>query len=218
MTAAVVAFGSASADRVSCPVDGVPDFERLLGADAWARLPAAVRVRFGAAAHASAPTVYRGIACVKASLAGRVLAHVCRCIGTPVAPYVGDEVPIMVRVYRDREGIVWERAYAFSGRTCVVKSTKQVAGGALVEKLGAGLHMRLRVYEDDGALRFASVGYFFQLGAWRLDLPDWFLPGGTHVAHVDLGAGQFRFTMRTQHRWFGELFHQDGIFNEAKFP
>lgn len=189
----------------------LPDFEQLLGAAAWARLPAAVRARFAIDAHV-ATTEYRGIASVRASLVGQALAHLCRCIGTPIAPYVGDDVRMTVRVYRNSDGVVWEREYAFAHRTCVVRSTKQMSDGALVEKLGAGLHMQLRVQEERGDLHFISDGYFFQIGRWRFDLPDGFLPGGTHVAHIDLGAGKFRFTMRTEHGWLGELYHQDGVF------
>jgi hypothetical protein len=140
----------------------------------------------------------------------------CRCIGTPVAPYVGENVPLRVRVYRIDDGIVWERRYAFADRECVVKSTKQFDGSALVEKLGGGLHMRLRVFEAQGALHFVSDGYFFRVGQRTLPLPDGFLPGGTHVTHCDLGDGRFRFTMRTHHPWFGELFFQDGIFSERE--
>jgi hypothetical protein len=210
-----VAWGTASPADLSSHLPGIPDFERLLGSEAWARLPAAVRARFDAAAHAAAPTVYRGTACVQASLLGQAFAHLCRCIGTPVTPYVGDAVPMTVRVYRARDGIVWERAYEFARGTSIVKSTKQVVDGVLVEKLGAGLHMQLRVYESAGALYFASAGYFFRVGAWRVNLPDWFLPGATHVAHIDLGVGQFRFTLRTQHRWLGKLYDQDGVFSQS---
>jgi hypothetical protein len=191
----------------------VPNFERLLGPDAWSRLPAAVQVRFGVDAHAQDSTVYVGTTLVRASLTGRVLAQLCRCIGTPVAPYIGEDVPMRVRVYRADDGIVWERCYAFAHGDCIVKSTKQFDGAALVEKLGAGLQMRLRVFEEQGALHFVSDGYFFRIGERSFRVPDWFLPGGTHVTHRDLGAGRFQFTMRTHHPWFGEMFFQDGTFS-----
>jgi len=194
----------------------IPDFERLLGPQAWARLPAAVRARFDTDAHSEHVTVYSGRALVKANLVGRAFAHLCRCIGTPVAPFVGSEVAMHVRVYRNRDGIVWERRYQFAHGDCIVKSTKQLDGNRLVEKLGAGLHMRLRVLESDGALHFVSAGYFFRLSTFTLSLPDWFLPGGTHVTHCDLGDGRFRFSMRTHHPLFGELYFQDGVFSELK--
>lgn len=194
--------------------DRHPDFQKLLGPRAWEKLPAAVRTRFAADAHDSADTVYEGSMRVSASFAGRVMAHVCRLIGTPVVPYVGQEIPVRVRVFNGKHGVVWERRYEFPGRPAsVVRSTKQLDDdGMLVEALNAGLHMRLRVFEEDGALHFVSTRYFFRLGPVRVDLPRWFLPGITHVVHEDLGNGQFRFLMRTEHSQFGEMFLQDGVF------
>lgn len=198
--------------RGAC-VRSKPDFRRLLGEPAWHRLPAAVRSRFCADAHA-ATTVYRGVARVEASLAGRLLAQLCRLIGTPVAPYVGDEVPMTVRVFESSTGVVWERRYEFPSRAVVVRSTKQLDDdGMLVECLNAGLHMRLRVFEEHGALHFVSTGYFFKAGGLRFRLPQWFLPGITHVVHEDCGDGRFRFGMSTVHRWFGRMFFQDGMFH-----
>lgn len=190
----------------------LPDFERLLGAAAWSRLPAAVRARFGRDAHAT-HVVYRGTAQVRASWLGRAFAQLCRLVGTPVAPYVGENVAMTVQVYANARGVVWERHYDFGGRQCVVCSTKELDGDELVENLGLGLNMRLDVFEQAGALHFSSTGYFFRLGSLRIHVPDWFLPGGTHVVHEDLGAGQFRFAMRTEHRWFGAMYAQEGVFS-----
>lgn len=195
--------------------DRHPDFRGLLGEAAWGRLPAAVRARFSDETQAPVATIYRGVAKVDASPGGRALAHLCRLIGTPVAPFVGKEVPMTVRVFAAHDGVVWERHYEFpGGRPVVVRSTKQLgADGLLVESLNAGLHMRLRVFEQQGQLHFKSTGYFFRAGALRFDLPQWFLPGVTHVVHEDLGGGSFRFSMTTDHRWFGRMFHQDGVFH-----
>jgi Domain of unknown function (DUF4166) len=191
----------------------LPDFERLLGAQAWARLPAAVRARFAIDAHAATNATYEGTASVRATFSGRLFAHACRLVGTPIAPYVGEHVRMRVHVYANDAGIVWERHYDFGARQCVVRSTKEFDGATLVENLGMGLNMRLNVFEANGALHFLSTRYFFRLGRLRIELPDWFLPGATHVVHEDLGAGKFRFTLATDHAWFGAMFVQDGVFS-----
>ena len=153
--------------------------------------------------------------CVRASLLGRVLAQLCRLIGTPVAPWIGDEVNMRVRVHQTDHGIVWEREYEFAYRApVIVRSTKALnSDGALVESLGAGFHMRLDVFEKDRELHFVSTDYYFELAGLRITLPRWFLPGVTRVIHEDLGGGEFRFTMTTDHRWFGRLYFQQGIFH-----
>jgi len=193
----------------------IADFHQLLGDAAWLRLPPAVRQRFAYCSHVT-PTFYRGAMRVEASFLGRCFAHVCRFIGTPVAPFTGESVPVDVRVQdlADHSGTVWERCYRFPGRPAsIVRSVKQLDDdGSLVERLGAGLHMKLAVREIDGALYFISSGYFFRLGPLRIDLPQLFPPGMTRVAHIDKGNGRFQFTMRTAHPWFGEMFVQDGEF------
>jgi hypothetical protein len=195
----------------------VPDFRAMLGPTAWERLAPAVRQRFAAHAHEPAVVTYRGTMSVRASFAGRCLAHLCRCIGTPVAPFVHERVPVVVRVFDepDGSGTVWERRYEFPGHApTVVSSTKQLQrDGTLVEALGCGLRMRLDVFESDGALHFLSTGYFFQLGSLRFELPAWLPPGITHVTHEDQGERGFRFTMRTDHARWGEMYLQSGSFH-----
>lgn len=193
-----------------------PNFRALLGAKAWRRLPAAVRERFAHDHAAARVVVYRGRMIVKASLLGRCVAQVCRLIGTPVAPFVHCDVPVTVRVFDkpDVRGTVWERRYDFPGRAPVtVSSTKQVEGdGTLVEALGAGLRMRLKVFERDGALHFLSTGYFFQIGRLRIELPAWLPPGATHVIHEDRGGGRFLFTMHTAQPGHDAMYWQSGLF------
>ena len=193
----------------------VPDFRMLLGAKAWARLPLAVQRRF--APHAAEPVVYRGTMSVRASLFGRCLAWLCLLLGTPVVPFVQEDVPIAVYVYDlpDGGGTVWKRVYHFDGRDPVTISSikRQQDGGTLVEALNAGLRMRLNVFEERGALHFVSTGYFFEFGRWRIAVPDWLAPGVTHVVHEDYGDGSFRFTMRTEHRRWGRIYDQSGVFS-----
>jgi hypothetical protein len=193
------------------------DFERLVGADGWARLPAAVRARF---AHRPLPgqaVRYRGVMHeVACSRAGFGLAQLCRLVGTPLAPWPGRDVPtdIVLRDARAGSGIVWERVYRYQGHAPVlVRSLKRLAAdGALLECVGGGLGMRLAVFEQDGALHFRSVQYFWRLAGWHVPLPDLLTPGVAHVVHRDLGDDRFRFDMTFEHRLLGVVFRQSGIF------
>lgn len=197
-----------------------PDFRALLSAPAWRRLPDAVRKRFAHDRAAARVVIYRGRMMVKASMLGRCFAQVCRLMGTPVAPFVHDDVPVTVRVFDkpDDGGTVWERRYDFPGRApVIVSSVKQIEyDGTLVEALGAGLRMRLKVFERDGALHFLSTGYFFQIGRLRFELPSWLPPGATHVVHEDRGGGRFLFTLHTAQRGNdpgnGAMYWQSGLF------
>jgi hypothetical protein len=187
-----------------------------LGEEGWARLPRAVQARF---ADGAAAAEYVGrFELVRASFTGRLLALLCRLIGTPVAPYTGVDVPATVRVFADgRGGVVWERCYRFSaGRHCIVRSTKRCdARGALIEELPCGLSMPLAVFERGGVLHFLSSSYYFRCLGLKLTVPAALPPGRTHVEHIDEGGGWFRFTMSVSHPWLGEVYFQTGRFRAA---
>lgn len=192
------------------------DFAALVGAAGWARLSPAIRARFSAKG-AAASVTYDGIMeAVRSSLAGLLLAQFCRMVGTPLAPWRGTDVPVSVRVYEaaDAGGIVWERVYRFPEKAPVtVRSTKVLTpDGALLECVGGGFGMRLKVFERDGRLHFVSIRYFWQCGPWRIPLPRLLTPGAAHVIHTDEGGGLFRFTMTFQHPILGETYFQDGVF------
>jgi hypothetical protein len=195
--------------------------EEVLGTAAWLRLPPAVRARF---AHTARAVDYVGeFEVVRASLVGRVIAWACQVIGTPVAPRTGHHVPAIVHVGPSGRGVEWRREYQWSGHAAtVVRSTKVIKDdGALVEVLPAHLCMSLHVYEEAGALHFMSRAYYFELPMpWMrrrlsLVLPPWLSPGTTHVRHIDLSGGWFRFSMTVTHPLFGEVFHQTGCFHAS---
>lgn len=192
------------------PDSGNHGLRGVLGAAAWRRLPEAVRERF---AENAADVTYAGaFEIVRASALGRMFAWLGTLFGRPVATRVGNDVEARVHVRHHGHGVDWIREYRWAGGTDVVRSTKVVdADARLIEKLPARLCMPLLTYEEQGALHFVSQGYYFDLGV-KLHLPDFFTPGVTHVEHIDLGHGWFRFTMAVTHPVFGEMFFQTGRF------
>jgi hypothetical protein len=195
------------------------DIRRLIGETEWLSLPRSVRARF--AAHAASAEYQGTFDEVHASFAGKLLAMCCRLLGTPVAPFTGTNVPATVNVFAIRDGgTAWQRIYRFPGRKpCVVESVKRLSPeGTLVEALPAGMRMALDVYARDGVLHFVSSAYYFELGGLRIRLPVWLPPGITHVQHIDLGDGTFRFTLSVQHRWLGQVFWQSGRFRDPQVP
>jgi hypothetical protein len=185
----------------------------VMGLQAWNRLPAAVRERF--AENAGNVTYAGAFEIVRASLLGQAIAWLGTLFGTPVAPRTGENVEAFVLVRPNAVGVDWNREYRWAdGAKHLVRSTKVVtAEGLLIEKLPARLCMPLDVYEDCGVLHFVSRGYYFDLGfGVHLPLPAFFSPGVTHVEHIDLDHGWFRFTLAVTHPRFGEIFFQTGRF------
>ena len=189
------------------------DLAALVGASGWARLPAAVRRRFGVD-HGAA--TYVGRMALHCSPAGRVFALLSRLFGSPLSGVTSNAVPTSVRVFDDgRGGMVWERRFhaADARAPHVVRSTRQVgADGGLLERTDGGLSMALHVFEERGALVFESRRFTLVLGRLRLPVPALLTPGTCRVTHTDLGDGLFRFDLDMIHPLWGHTFHQSGVF------
>ena len=198
-------------------------YRALLG-EAWWRLPEATRARFE-----SHEALYVGTMELHATAAGRWVALLTRLVGSPLPPPHDRPLAVTARVEPDRAtgGGRWTRCYEFPDKAVSVTSVKALdRDGSVVERLGFGLRMRLKLDVRGGALCFDSAGYYIELpsfpwrgrrrGAWRVTLPSWFLPGRTCVAHHDLGDGHFRFTMTIHHALLGELFRHDGVFRAVE--
>lgn len=191
-------------------------YRLLLGEAAWNRLNPAIRRRFDDSASARY-ACYDGIMfVVRCSFVGWLLAQCCRLIGTPLALHQERNVAMRVRVYPDeyRGGLTWDRHYRYRHHhSDRVRSTKRLdVNHGLMEVVGGGFGMLLAVTEEQGAIRFCSTGYFWQIGRCRVTVPQLLTPGMTTVLQQDLGGGQFRFTLDVEHPMLGQLFYQDGVF------
>lgn len=195
------------------------DFRPLVQGGGWSSLTSDIRKRFDAMSDHPALINYIGTMKVERSRAGWLFAQFCRLFGSPLVMDRADDVPVAVNVFPvDGGGICWQRVFNFKGKKPVtVQSVKVVdAKHGLLECVGGGLGMRLKVFEKDCALHFTSDQYFLKIGAFQLPLPFIFSPGALHVEHIDEGNNHFRFRMSFTHPWLGRTFFQDGIFVEKE--
>jgi len=194
-------------------------FRALVGEEAWARLPEAVRARFGKRVAGCAAVVYGGevVEC-RLSAAGRLLAQLARLIGAPLPLSRDVDVPACVSVTEDQAfaGQFWTRIYGRRrGFPQVISSSKRFAGPTgLEERIGGGFGIALRVEVADGALHFLSDHYFLTFRGRRLRLPAFLSPGALRVSHVDCNHGLFAFVLALRHPWLGELIHQTAMFRD----
>lgn len=194
------------------------DYRSLLGEAAWQNLHAHIRHRFSLE-YLHRPVTYTGVMeLVYLSAAGKLLAQVCRLIGTPLALHSANDVQMRVDVYADekRGGIAWERHYLYRDfRPDRVVSTKRIyPARGLVELVGGGFGMYLLVSVVDKAIVFRSSGYFWQLGKSRITLPSFLSPGNTTVMQKAFDDGRFQFTLDVDHPLLGKVCQQRGIFSE----
>lgn len=179
------------------------NLEALVGAEGWARLPAAVAARFGACADAE----YAGEGEFHANWAGRAFAALGVLFGRPLPLGVG-AARVAISVRQTPRGEVWTRNYDFLGREEVVRSVKHAGRGDWLEERAGPLIMRLAVFEAAGALVFECVDFLLRLGPIEIALPLALTPGRIRVEHHDYGAGRFAFTLEARHPWFGATFRQ----------
>ena len=187
------------------------DISALVPSDQWNALSPAIRRRF--ASH-HADVSYVGDMELRTSLIGRVFGMAASLLGSPLAASRKHAVEATVNVRNDGAGgVVWERILGNQS----VRSTKRLGpDGGLEECTSGGLSMHLDVRVEDGALVFASRGYFLLIGPLRIPVPAWLTPGTCRVEHRDVAPGQFRFTMDMHHPLWGHTFHQSGVFNDPQ--
>lgn len=195
-------------------------FAGLLGAEAWAQLPTAVRARFAKRYAPGKSVSYAGvIAECRMSRAGWCLAHLSRLIGAPLPLDRGSGLAAVVTVteHGPSGGQVWTRVYARPrGFPQVIHSAKMFAGPTgLEEYLGLGMGMALRVAAEPDRIVFHSDHYFLRLMGRRLRLPRWLEPGELRIDHIDHGDGAFAFVLHLHHPLLGVLIEQRGEFHDT---
>ncbi|MEM7768607.1 MAG: DUF4166 domain-containing protein [Pseudomonadota bacterium] len=196
-------------------------FRRLLGERAWAKLPAAVRVRFSTRLAAGDSKVYRGrLVETRLSPLGWGLAHLLRIIGAPL-PLDTDTsgAAAVVTVTEDEGGAgqFWTRQYnRRRSFPQVIHSRKTFAGPTgLMEEVGGGVLMLVDLAVRQNRLCFISTGYRLRLLGAEIPLPAFLTPGQMRIEHEDLGHGRFAFDLTVTHPVFGELCHQRAEFRDT---
>lgn len=198
-------------------------FRRLVGENAWAELPPAVRARFSKRLGGGRTAIYTGevVEC-RMSRCGRALAELARLIGAPLPLSRDCWVPAAVAVTEDPAsgGQLWTRMYGRArGFPQTIHSAKRFCGPTgLEEYLGRGFGIALNVQVEAGALHFLSDHYFLSLGRLRIRIPRWLAPGAMRVSHVECGGGRFAFMLALDHPLLGPLVRQTAMFEERCEP
>lgn len=197
-------------------------FRDLLGEASWNTLPASVRRRFGKRLTGGASVVYQGrVVTMRMNPAGWLLSQLARLVGGPLPHDISSlGQPAVVSVTEDiaGDGQFWLRQYGrASGFPQVIHSSKRFDGPTGIEEyIGAGIGIALKVSALKDGLTFESDHYFLQAGHLRLRLPRWLRPGRLTITHRDLGQARFLFSLSLRSSLFGELVHQDALFQESE--
>ncbi len=195
-------------------------FKKILG-DEWSKLHPDIQKRFEKNPEVGHPLLYTGILEeLSCSRWGWLLAHITRpLIKGALIPRSEFNFPVQIQVYTkpNCSNIYKERIYELPNSEPIKFTSfmKQSPKGEVLEYVGSGLGMKLIVFVKDANLHFKSDGYFWDIGFFRIPIPDIFSPGKTYLTHVNEGPSQFRIRIDIEHSIFGQMFVQAGVFKEV---
>ena len=195
-------------------------FKKIMGKK-WLGLHPDIRKRFEKNPLPGKPLAYEGVLEeLSCSFWGRMLARLTwPLIGGALIPCTARDFPVDIRVYSEEDNpcIFKHRIYRIPGRAPVEFTSymKESEKGEVLEYVGAGLGMKLVVFEKDTNLHFRSDGYFWDIGFCRIPVPALLTPGDTYLMHINEGEGRFRIRIDITHRIFGRMFVQAGWFREV---
>lgn len=186
---------------------------RILGARAWATLPASVQFRFSRIT----PARYRGATETRLSALGKFFAWGLFPYGAPLPVLTGAREALVEVSVRDG-GMSWTRATRGPlGLTFEVRSIKRPSqDGRLLECCAGGWTMLLDVTAEESVLVFRSRQFYWRVGPVSVPIPLVVTPGVAEVRHTDLGQSRFRFTLSFDHPLFGRTVFQDGVFDDPR--
>ena len=198
-------------------------FKKVLG-PAWLSLHADIRRRFNKNPEPDQSLYYRGyLSELTSSRFGKLLGYMTLpFIKGALMPFDDRDFPVDIKVYSKPacQDIFKQRIYRLHGRTPVQFTSfmRESASGEVLEYVGMGLGMKLRLHVLDGNLHFRSDGYFWELFGWRIPLPGLMTPGKTFLSHCNDSPSQFNIRIEIRHALFGTTFTQVGVFHEVGKP
>jgi len=165
-------------------------FRKILGSE-WNKLHPDIQQRFAKNPAPGKPLLYYGtLSELHASRFGKLLGFISKpFIHGALIPYSDSDFPVDIQVYGKpgSQNIYKQRIYMLNGRK-PIKFTSYMAEserGEVLEYVGLGLGMKLKLHVADGNLHFTSDGYFWDLLGWRIPLPGVLTPGKTFLRHCN---------------------------------
>ncbi len=196
-------------------------FRHLFNDTDWRKLPITVRERFGRRVAIGDALIYRGhVEFNRINRWGRILNTALKLVGAPLPLDTQNAgAAAIVTVTEAPDGAqIWMRQYARQDSQHpfpqIIQSAKRFTGATGIEEhIGRGIGMSLLPLVEGEELVFRAKDIFWDIGfrnrkTLRLTLPRWLGPDVLRAGHEEVGDGEFVFTLRIKHKWFGTLLDQ----------
>lgn len=196
-------------------------FRRILGEE-WLRLHPDIQARFAKNPEPGKPLYYRGeLSELSCSRFGKFLGFMTMpLIKGALIPFNDKDFPVDIEVYskKDCPFIFKQRIYRLNGRKPIQFTSymRESEKGEVLEYVGKGLGMKLKLHVQDGNLHFTSDGYFWDVFGLRIPLPGVLTPGKTFLCHRNDNPDQFNIRIEIKHCLLGKTFTQVGVFHDLQ--
>lgn len=207
------------APKTNAPIGDIR-FRQLFTEVQWISLPPPVRKRFGRRVAIGDALIYRGqVEHNRVNRWGKLVNNLLRLVGAPMPLDTQNAgAAAVVTVTEAPNGSqIWMRQYARQNTKRpfpqVIQSAKQFTGATGIEEhIGRGIGMSLKPCVEGEELVFLAQDIFWDIPTpWkkiRLTLPRWLGPELLRAGHEEIGSGEFVFTLRLEHKWFGKMVDQ----------
>ncbi len=198
-------------------------FRKVLG-PAWQSLHPDIQTRFEHNPEPGKPLRYQGkLSELRCSWFGKLMGLITMpMIDGALIPYNDSDFPVDIIVYSkpDSPAIFKQRIYHLHRRKPIQFTSymQESEHGEVLEYVGMGLGMKLKLHVQDGDLYFTSDGYFWEIFGWRMPIPGLFSPGKTFLCHRNDSPSQFNIRIEIRHVLFGTTFTQVGVFHQVDAP
>jgi hypothetical protein len=137
-------------------------------------------------------------------------------LGNALVDLKGGPMTVEVKKWRGEDSSVlcWHRhVQTDDGRRCVFPS-RMVSRRAheLVEYVGMGFGIRLKVHVEEGRLVYRSNGHLLRLGPITLPIPDSLLLGRAVISEEALSGDAFLLRFEIVHPLWGRTYSYGGVF------
>jgi hypothetical protein len=134
-----------------------------------------------------------------------------------LALWRGDNVQTRVQKTATANILHWQRIMTYPEGICDYfrSQMRYFADHELVEMIGFGFGLRLKVEVCHGDLLYHSNGHFWQYGKFSLTIPDWLLLGTATISEHAVSADEFYLNFTAEHPWWGETYSYRGCFQRS---
>ena len=206
------------------PLSGEGELIKHALGQQWEYLHPDIQKRFSKTPPLGTVLYYKGtITKLWCSRVGQWLAYLTYpWVGGALIPYRDEHFPIDIAVFsKIADSAIYKRRwYQLNKHPPIIFTSSMYAGSnnTLLEYVGCGLGMILKVSAVDQELHFHSQGYFWQIGRKKISLPPFLTPGHTWLIHRNQSPEAFKVQITITHPWWGVTFMQEGEFYETYEP